>query len=285
MRTLLRLSAAALSLLLLLMFLIGGTVAADGSYTINGVTVRYGNVSSSHNGCWSYVYNFYYKIWGIRMNSNFYGDDNILRDYSAKELTLTPEHLKEYVSMAKPGAALRICNSEYLHGSDGMGHSLLIVSITEDGFTTFEGGLSAAPHCREHFYTWEEFCETGWLGKRYGYIKYIKQPGETAPEDLETEASGEVEMSGVLEEVPTLGALEDPTQAVEPETPEPEIEGLGDLDGNGRLEVMDYMLLKRFVGGTVRLTKAQKQRADLNGDGVVDLQDYLLLKEFVLGAE
>lgn len=263
MRTILRAAAAALSLLFLLLSLVGGTVAADQSYTINGVAVRYSDFSSSHNNCWGYTYNFYYKIWGVSMNSNFYGSDNILRGLSNEELTLTPEHLKAYVSEAVPGAVLRICNSGYLHGNDGMGHSLLIVSVREDGFTTFEGGLSAAPHSREHFYTWEEFCRTSWLGGRYGYIKYIKWPAEPDDEPVDEP------------EEPTLGMLEIPEP---PASAGGQSYALGDLDGSGTVDVTDYALLKRTAGGIVRLTDTQKQRADLDGNGKIDLKDAELLK-------
>lgn len=50
----------------------------------------------------------------------------MLRNLSDGELTLTIEHLKTYVSNAALGSCLRICNSEYLHGGDGWGHSQII---------------------------------------------------------------------------------------------------------------------------------------------------------------
>lgn len=282
MRNLLRMSAAALSLLLLLLSLAGGTVAADQSYTINGVTVRYRDFSSSHNDCWAYTYNFYYKIWGLSMNSSFSGSDNSLRDRSNEELTLTPEHLKEYVSNAIPGAVLRICNSGYLHGNDGMGHSLLIVSIQEDGFTTFEGGLSASPHCREHFYTWEDFCKISWLGGRYGYIKYIKWPGasgeEPAAEPVKKPVEKPVEKPA---EEPSRGTMEVPEQQTLPEPSDAQTYRIGDLDCTGMVDVTDYILLKRSANGMLRLTASQKLRADINGDGVIDLQDAALLKKHI----
>lgn len=57
----------------------------------------------------------------------------------------------------------------------------------------------------------------------------------------------------------------------------------GDLDGNGVLNALDYMLLKRAVLGTVELTDAQKEAADVNHDGKVDAIDYALVKRAVLG--
>lgn len=274
MRKVLRAAAATLGLLVLLLSVSGAAVTAEQAYVVNGLNVRCGDFSSSHNECWSYVAKFYKKIWGEDINSNFY-EDNILREKSKQELTLTPEHLAEYVSAAQPGAVLRVCNAGCLYGSDYMGHSLLIVSVRDDGFTTFEGGLSASPHYREHFYTWEEFCRTGWLGGRYAYIKYIKLPAWVTGQEPVQKPEQAPEQTPVREperETPTLTLLEDPLPAdgaaVEP----------GDLNRNGRLDAADYVLLRRFVAGTIRLSVSQLSGGDLNGDGTVDGKDAVLLK-------
>lgn len=156
---------------------------AANTYTINGVNVRYDNFSSSKDECWAYANNFYNKIWGQRFNALFNDSANSLRNLNDSELTLTQEHLKKYVSNAPLGSVLRICSSDYLHGSDGWGHSQIIVQKDNNGFTVFEGGLSASPYCREKYYTWSEYCNTGWLGGTYGYIKYVKWPGAPAFSD------------------------------------------------------------------------------------------------------
>ena len=57
----------------------------------------------------------------------------------------------------------------------------------------------------------------------------------------------------------------------------------GDVDGNGVLNALDYLLLKRAILGTVTLTEDQKEAADVNHDGKVDAVDYTLLKRAVLG--
>lgn len=267
MRKMLRMAAATLGLLVLLLSVSGAAVAAQQAYVVNGMNLRCSDFSSSHNECWTYVAKFYQKIWGENINSNFY-ENNILREKSKQELTLTPEHLAEYVSMAQPGAALRVCNAGCLYGSDYMGHSLLIVSIQDDGFTTFEGGLSASPHYREHFYTWEEFCRTSWLGGRYAYIKYIKLPARVTgqPSVQKPEQAPE-------REKPNMTLLEEPLPADGAVVVEP-----GDLNRNGRLDAADYVLLRRFVAGTIRLTASQLSGGDLNGDGTVDGTDAALLK-------
>ncbi len=252
---------ATLGLLALLLFPLGVAVTAEQAYTVNGVNLRCSDFSSSHDECWSYVAKFYEKIWGETIHSNFY-ENNLLQEKSKRELTLTPEHLKEYVLMAQPGAVIRVCNAGCLYGSDFMGHSLLIVSIRSDGFTTFEGGLSASPHYREHFYTWKEFCETGWLGARYGYIKYIKLPAWVSGQKTE-------------QEPPRLALMEKPLQADGVEVP---VVGPGDLNRNGRLDAADYVLLRRFVAGTIRLGESRLPNGDLNGDGTVEETDAALLK-------
>ena len=169
-------------IILLLVFAFTSTinVYAAGSYTINRVTVRYTDFSSSPNECWIYANNIYKKIWGTNFTNSFSSSDNMLRNLSDGELTLTIEHLKTYVSNAALGSCLRICNSEYLHGGDGWGHSQIIVQKDANGFTVLEGGLSAIPYCREKYYTWSTYCNTGWLGGTYQYIKYIKWPGAPA---------------------------------------------------------------------------------------------------------
>ena len=151
-------------------------VTEDG-YIINGVPVSVDDFASEPSECWVYAYNLYSEIWGEGFSIYIDTEDNLLRGLSADELTLTEEHLREYVSRAIPGAVLRICDWEYLYGGDGWGHSQLIVEIDDEGFTVLEGGLHQSPYKQEHYYTWSEYIETSWLGGNYEYIKYIQWPG------------------------------------------------------------------------------------------------------------
>ena len=157
----------------------GSTVNIGHLYEINGVLVRNSDFPSEVSECWAYANNIYAKIWGHNFWSEFQDLENSLRNLTDEELTLTPEHLKAYVSAAPAGSALRVCNADYLHGNDIGGHSQIIISHDENGFTVFEGGLSAWPHRREAYYTWTGYCYSGWPG-RYQYIKYIKWPGAGA---------------------------------------------------------------------------------------------------------
>ena len=177
-----------LLVLLMVMSLVPMSALAATTYYINGVSVRYDDFSSSPNECWVYANNIYNKIWGHNFTNSFSDSENSLRDLSDSELTLTAAHLKAYVSNAAIGSCLRICNGEYLHGSDGWGHSQIIVQKDDSGFTVFEGGLSNYPYCREKYYTWNEYVNTGWLGGTYSYIKYVKWPGAPAINVGEPEA-------------------------------------------------------------------------------------------------
>lgn len=59
---------------------------------------------------------------------------------------------------------------------------------------------------------------------------------------------------------------------------------LGDLSGNGKLEAVDYLILKRAVFGLVATTADIKTRGDMTGDGKITAADYLKLKKVLLSA-
>ena len=55
------------------------------------------------------------------------------------------------------------------------------------------------------------------------------------------------------------------------------------MNGDGEIDGRDYIVVKKYVLGTVDFTERQQQIADINGDGEVDGIDYLLIKKHVLG--
>lgn len=57
----------------------------------------------------------------------------------------------------------------------------------------------------------------------------------------------------------------------------------GDINGDGKLNAVDYAMLKRYLLGTYTLTKDQMERADINGDGHITSKDYAMLKRIILG--
>ena len=58
---------------------------------------------------------------------------------------------------------------------------------------------------------------------------------------------------------------------------------LGDIDGNGKIDAVDYVMVKRSVLNTFKLDEYQKSAADVNCDGTVDAVDYVMIKRHVLG--
>ena len=57
----------------------------------------------------------------------------------------------------------------------------------------------------------------------------------------------------------------------------------GDVTGDGKVNAVDYLLLKKYVLGTAILTPEQLNRADVNEDGRINSVDYVLLMRIVLG--
>lgn len=179
-------------LILLVTFLLAGTVIAANTYTINGVEISYDSVEwPGEQGCWTYANGIYKLIWGVNFDSSFLGQNdignNLLQGLDDADRLFTAEHTEIFVKSAVPGAVIRITNaqsSESAFDSDGVqsdgtyGHNIIIAAIYDEGFVAFE---SLSSGTRERFYTWEEFYET-WSSdasegtSRYRYYKYVKWP-------------------------------------------------------------------------------------------------------------
>ncbi|MBQ3935362.1 MAG: dockerin type I repeat-containing protein [Clostridia bacterium] len=56
----------------------------------------------------------------------------------------------------------------------------------------------------------------------------------------------------------------------------------GDVDGNGKVNAMDYLQLKRYVLKNFTPSDAVLARMDVNGDKKIDARDYGLVKRIVL---
>ena len=57
----------------------------------------------------------------------------------------------------------------------------------------------------------------------------------------------------------------------------------GDVNDDGDVSAIDYLLIKRHVVGTIVLSADEQAIADLNGDGEIDVRDYTGVKRIVLG--
>ena len=58
---------------------------------------------------------------------------------------------------------------------------------------------------------------------------------------------------------------------------------LGDVNGNGEIEMYDYILVKRQIMNTIELTDVQMEVADVNGNGEIEMYDYILIKRHIMG--
>ena len=56
---------------------------------------------------------------------------------------------------------------------------------------------------------------------------------------------------------------------------------LGDVDGNGSIEVKDITLLQNYMAGAAELTQKQMKAADVNSNGSITLQDVLMIQQYV----
>ena len=58
------------------------------------------------------------------------------------------------------------------------------------------------------------------------------------------------------------------------DTPEPLV---GDVNGDGVVDLMDSISLYRITSGREAITDEQKEIADLNADGLIDMRDAFIL--------
>ena len=58
---------------------------------------------------------------------------------------------------------------------------------------------------------------------------------------------------------------------------------LGDVDGSGKINIMDVVILNKAILGKEELSKQAEINADVNGDGVPDSADSLLILKYIVG--
>ena len=65
---------------------------------------------------------------------------------------------------------------------------------------------------------------------------------------------------------------------------EPDDVLMGDLDGNGNYNSLDFALMRAYLLGKVKdLTERQMKVADVNCDGRVDSIDFAIMRQVILG--
>ena len=58
---------------------------------------------------------------------------------------------------------------------------------------------------------------------------------------------------------------------------------IGDINGNNKIDMTDYILLKRAYFGTYKFTEEQNKVGDINKNNKIDMTDYILLKRVYFG--
>ena len=71
-------------------------------------------------------------------------------------------------------------------------------------------------------------------------------------------------------------------QGIEDDWEDTETYAQGDVNGDGKINVMDYGMVKRFTMRQIQFTDAQFDAADVNGDGKANALDYMILKRVVM---
>lgn len=57
---------------------------------------------------------------------------------------------------------------------------------------------------------------------------------------------------------------------------------LGDVNGDGLVKSKDYMMIKNYIMGTLKLSEAEKKAADVNKDGEIKSKDYMMIKNHIM---
>ncbi len=58
---------------------------------------------------------------------------------------------------------------------------------------------------------------------------------------------------------------------------------LGDVNGDGKIDVVDALTVMKYNAGSLKLTDAEKKRADVDKNGKVDIVDALTILQYVAG--
>ena len=60
---------------------------------------------------------------------------------------------------------------------------------------------------------------------------------------------------------------------------------LGDVNGDGKIDIRDLILLARYMVGDAPFTSRQMKATDMNQDGKIDSIDYVMLSNLILNQD
>ena len=60
------------------------------------------------------------------------------------------------------------------------------------------------------------------------------------------------------------------------------VKALGDIDSDGKVGTSDYILVRKYILGTVSLNKQQQNEADVNKDNDITSADYIIIRKAIM---
>ena len=200
--------------------------------------------------CYIYANAVYNKLFGefVYHGSHDFLYSEVVIGGGAK--TVSYEMFKE--ADVRCGAYMRTTANKNGTYNSAYAHSLIVLCYDTETITYLDGNSDGRGLVRINTRTWEDFNKVTLTGKNRR-VNHIVQP------------TAEV------------------YDRMYPAPAEEEALRTGDLNGNGDIDAVDYMMLKRAVLGSYHLCAAQKIAADVNCDDRVNAADYAMVKRHVLG--
>lgn len=200
--------------------------------------------------CYIYANAVYNKLFGEYVR---HGDHDFLYSEVVMGGGATEVSYDDFVKAGiRCGAYMRTTANKNGSYNSSYAHSLIVLTYDEETITYLDGNSDGRGLVRINTRTWDEFNKVTLSGKKRR-VNHIVQPTAEYYEELYPSRF----------------------EGKDLET--------GDLNGNGGVDAVDYMMLKRAVLGTYKLSSSQKSAADINGNGKVDSVDYAMVKKHVLG--
>ena len=125
----------------------------------------YGNYKLGACQCFGYARYMQVKLFGTNSYINAAGFEK--KTYNGKALTVTT--LKNIITNTKPGAHIRTGL-----GSSGYNHSLIITSITENGFSVIDCNSKGSCLVDARTYTWQQYVSSGYGSRGIIYVELPK---------------------------------------------------------------------------------------------------------------
>lgn len=200
--------------------------------------------------CYIYANAVYNKLFGefVYHGSHDFLHSEVVIGGGAK--TVSYEMFKE--ADVRCGAYIRTTANKDGSYNGSYAHSLIVLCYDAETITYVDGNSNGRGLVRINTRTWEDFNKVTLTGKNRR-VNHIVQP------------TAEV------------------YDRMYPAPAEEEALRTGDLNDNGDIDAVDYMMLKRAVLGSYHLCAAQKIAADVNCDDRVNAADYAMVKRHVLG--